>query len=241
MSDNYNEQNTCYTDFASMNSDSYIERALGGNWQVDVDSRSGEEYMIPTNRAVGLSQVYYQPGEKMTIQIRGPQEFKSTVQNTLMTKVFPYVNLKFEFVESGGDCLIDNKWASGGVCMGSGTKNPTLHLSNSHPFLTIHEFGHALGMMHEMRNPKIDLTWIVSALQQKYASGNINIQTQILKPLDIDKVRALPFDKNSVMAYPLSGKYNKEGIDIMPSQEYTDIDKEWLRLTYGDTPYNKSS
>ena len=49
-----NEKNTCYTDFASMNSDSYIERALQGNWQVDINSRSGEEELIPTNRAVGL-------------------------------------------------------------------------------------------------------------------------------------------------------------------------------------------
>jgi hypothetical protein len=83
----YNNDNTCYTDFASMNSDSFIERALQGNWQLDRDSRSGEEFLIPTNRAVGLSQVYYQPGETMTIQIRGPEEFKNTVQHSLMTKV----------------------------------------------------------------------------------------------------------------------------------------------------------
>lgn len=241
MANNYNNDNTCYTDFASMNSNTYIERALQGNWTVDVDSRSGEEYLIPTNRAVGLSEVYYQPGDKMTIQIRGTREFEETVKNTLITKVFPYVNLVFEFVKQDGDCLIDNRWASGGVCMGGGGKNPTLHLSNSTPFLTIHEFGHALGMQHEMRNPNIDLTWIVSALQQKYASGNIDISSQILKPLDFDKVRALPFDKNSVMAYPLSGEYNKEGVDIMPSQEFTDIDKEWLRLTYGETNYNTSN
>lgn len=236
---NYNDDNTCYTDFASMNSTSYIERALDGNWQMDVDSRSGEEYLIPSNRAVGLASVYYQPGDKMTIQIRGPEEFRNKVQHTLMTKVFPYVNLQFEFVESGGDCLIDNKWAVGGVCTQGGTRTPTLHLSNSHQFLTIHEFGHALGMQHEMRNPNIDLTWIVSALQQKYASGNIDISSQILKPLDFDKVRALPFDKNSVMAYPLKPDTNLQNISIMPAEEFTDIDKEWLRLTYGPTPDNK--
>lgn len=230
--------NTCYTDFASMSDPNYIERALQGNWSTELNYRTNEEVLIPSNRAVGLASVYYQPNDMMTIQVRGDDNFVKNVKDTLRTKVFPYVNLEFQFVDKDGDCLIDNKWSSGGVTYGGGTRNPTLHLGNSSPFLTIHEFGHALGMQHEMRNPEIDLTWITSALQMKYAKGNINIFTQIIKPLDYSKVKALPFDKNSVMIYPLSGDTNLENIEMKPAEEFTDIDKQWLEMTYGTKKNN---
>ena len=88
-------------------------------------------------------------------------------------------------------------------------------------------------MLHEMRNPKIDSTWIVSAIQQKYSQGNINVFTQIINPLDFNKVKALPFDKNSVMSYPLSADTNEQGTEIKPSQEFTEIDTQWLTERYG--------
>jgi hypothetical protein len=87
-----------------------------------------------------------------------------------------------------------------------------------------------------MRNPNIDLTWVVSAIQQKYSKGNIDIFSQIINPLDFDKVKALPFDKNSVMTYQMAAETNEQGIELKPSEEFTDIDKQWLEMTYGKKP-----
>lgn len=228
--DKYNQDATCYTDFASMSDPLYLKRALAGNWAADGDD--------PSERAVGLRTVHYEPGDRFTVQINGPSDFKKQVQHVLETKVFPYVNLAFEIVDRDGACLIDDRWASGGVCMGSGTRNPTLHLSNHTQFLIVHEFGHALGMMHEMRSPSVGLTWVKSALQAKYASGNLDTYRQIMKQFNPDKVVALPFDETSVMGYPLPASSNKQGVEIKPSNEFTALDKKWLRMTYGPTPDN---
>lgn len=223
----------CYADFVAINSPEYVNKLLQGNWTHTMDYRTNEEILIPTSRAVGLQNVFYQPGDEFTIEIHGTPKFKSDVKNILETKVFPYVNLNFKFVEEDGNCVIDNKWSSGGVAFNGGTRNPTVKLSNSSQFLVIHEFGHALGMQHEMRNPNIELNWIIPALQEKYSKGDINIFTQIVNPINLEQIRALPFDKNSVMIYPLAENTNVENVEMKPANEFTDTDKEWLALTYG--------
>lgn len=233
MTADFNMQNTCYADFVAVNSTEGINKILQGNWKAETDYRTNEEILIPTSRAVGLENVFYQPGDRFTIEIHGHDAFVNKVKLVLETKVFPYVNLKFDFVENGGNCLIDNKWSGGGVAFNGGTRTPTVKLSNSSQFLIIHEFMHALGMQHEMQNPNIDLQWIIPAIQMKYSKGNINIFSQIINPINLEKIRALPFDKNSVMTYPLPANTNVQNVELKPSDELTDIDKKWLELTYG--------
>lgn len=236
MTSAFNLENTCFTDYAAINtatSPESIERMLQGNWKVETDYRTNEEIAVPTSRAVGIQDVYYKGGDRFTIEIHGPPKFKRTVKRVLKTKVFPYVNLKFDFVDQDGNCVIDNKWAGGGVAFNGGERNPTVKLSNSSEFLIIHEFAHALGMLHEMQNPNVDLQWIIPALQLKYASGNVNIFTQIVNPINLQQVRALPFDQNSVMIYPLPANTNVQNVEMKPAQEFTDYDKKWLEMTYG--------
>jgi hypothetical protein len=232
----FNDENMCYADFVAVNeatSPETIQRVLQGNWKVETDYRTNEEIAIPTSRAVGLQDVYYKGGDRFTIEIHGPPKFKRDVKHVLETKVFPHVNLKFEFVEQDGNCVIDNKWAGGGVAFNGGERNPTVKLSNSSQFLIIHEFAHALGMLHEMQNPNVDLQWIIPALEMKYSSGNINIYSQIINPVNTKQIKALPFDQNSVMIYPLPANTNVQNVQMKPADEFTDYDKKWLEMTYG--------
>lgn len=233
----FNDENTCYADFVAINdpasSPESIQRILQGNWKVETDYRTNEEIAIPTSRAVGIQDVYYKGGDRFTVEIHGPPKFKRDVKHTLETKVFPFVNLKFEFVEQDGNCVIDNKWAGGGVAFNGGERNPTVKLSNSSQFLIIHEFAHALGMLHEMQNPNVDLQWIIPALEMKYSSGNINIYSQIINPVNTRQIKALPFDQSSVMIYPLPANTNVQNVEMKPADEFTDYDKKWLEMTYG--------
>lgn len=219
---------SCYTDIANATDPDYVSRYLEGNWEKDVNHRSDE----PEYRAVGIKNVYYKPGSELKIQIIGTQKFKTDVQAVLTNYAQPYINLKFKFVDTGGDVTIDNNYSGGGVARCLGCRKPSISISSAQVGLVLHEFGHALGMQHEMKNPNIKLTWIESVLLALYKDANF-VKSQITSTIDPKTVNALAFDKNSIMIYMLPASTNKEGIAMGRGERYTDIDRQWLELTYG--------
>ena len=223
---------SCFTDVANGADPEFVKDFIDGNWSMAVDERSDEPVLIPTNRAVGQKSVFYKPGSTLKIQIIGSAQFISGVKNVLVTHAQPFINLKFQFVDSGGDVTIDNNYSGGGVARCLGCQKPSISISSAAQGLVLHEFGHALGMQHEMKNPNIKLTWIESVLIQSYG-GAAFVKSQITSTVNPSTVNALAFDKNSVMIYNLPANTNKEGVDMRPSNVYTDIDKQWLVMTYG--------
>ncbi len=215
----------CFADQANLDDPESI--VAGGNWN-------------PEFRAVGQKKLFYKGGDTVKIQMIGPQTFIDAVTTQLKTYAQPVYNLNFEFVTSGGDVVIDNKYTGGGVTYGLGSQKPTISLSGTSSHLVLHEFGHAMGMQHEMKNPNAKITWIASVLESKYGGRNSPgggqqsfVQSQIMSKLDPNTVTATEFDPKSVMIYGLSSDTNQEGITMSPSQTYTDLDKQWIVSAYG--------
>lgn len=219
---------SCYTDIANATTPDYFASTLRGNWTEEMN-RSDE----PELRAVGVKNLAHKPGTELKIQINGTQKFKDDVKAVLTNNAQPYINLKFNFVDSGGDVTIDNNYTGGGVTNGLGTKSPSIHISSAQTGLVLHEFGHALGMYHEMQNPNIKLTWNQSVLLSQYGGNKQFVDSQITFTVQPNTVNATPFDKNSVMIYPLPANTNKEGIAMGGINKYTDLDRQWLALSYG--------
>lgn len=222
----------CYTDVSNALEPGYVQDFLAGNWSTEINNRTSEVELVPSFRAVGIKNPYYKPGSELPIQVSGSDAFKSAVQKVLTEHAQPYVNLKFVFDKPGG-VTIDNNYQGGGVTMCLGCKSPVIHVSSAEQGLVLHEFGHALGMHHEMKNPNIKITWIESVLVQMFGSADF-VKSQITSTVDPNSVNATAFDKNSVMIYPLPAKTNQEGINMSGARDYTDLDRQWLKQAYGD-------
>ena len=72
--------------------------------------------------------------------------------------------------------------------------------------VVVHEFGHALGCIHEHQQPNEDLKWDADAVY-KYFSGSPNfwskneIDSNVLQKYSKNGISATPFDEDSIMLY----------------------------------------
>jgi hypothetical protein len=140
-----------------------------------------------------------------------------------------FANIKFEFVEGKTRDITINfsaDVAPAGTyssqlgtqsCIFSGRDEPSMHLvfDDRNPANTddefrrviLHEFGHALGLIHEHARPDGHLVWDESALREYYVTltdGNWDwdtIQDQVMKLYDQKLVDSTTFDPQSIMMY----------------------------------------
>lgn len=220
--DKFNLKNICFTDFSNMYSPSYINKVLQGNWKYE-----GGDNFTANSRGYGIQNVYYKSDDIFNIEIHGKPDFKKRVMKILQDEVFPHVNLNFSFVDNNGDCIIDDKWAIGCSTFNGGDFNPVIKLSDATSYMVCHSFLHALGMNHEVLDPKKDLAWIISSIQIQYQSGNTNVYSDVKNPINLDNIVALSEDTPSIMFKDtVIGSYPTTNI-------LSDSDKLWLQMTYG--------
>lgn len=99
----------------------------------------------------------------------------------------------------------------------------------------LHEFGHALGMMHEHQSPAINFQWnretLYAFYQRTYNWGRQNVDEQVLKPLT-GNLSNTEFDKASVMLYPIAPGLTTPEIVTDWNSELSPLDKFLMNLFY---------
>lgn len=105
--------------------------------------------------------------------------------------------------------------------------------------VVIHEFGHALGMIHEHQSPSSTLEFNKNELYD-YMAQAPNCWTKDIVDSNIierfDKESELydysQFDKNSIMIYPMFGWWTRSCINIPFSGSLSKLDAIWLQKNY---------
>ena len=104
--------------------------------------------------------------------------------------------------------------------------------------VVLHEFGHALGAIHEHQSPSGGIPWDrdkVMAFYKGYPNfwSKADIEFNVLDRYAEDQVRASAFDPLSIMLYPVPGELTKGGFEIpWSNKELSKLDKEWVALMY---------
>jgi len=146
-----------------------------------------------------------------------------------------YENVKFKYVTSGDAEVRISFYADSGSWSAVGTDalnkgyfpahQPTMNYGwlrdntddEEYKRVVLHEFGHALGCIHEHESPKFTRKWNVPAVM-KYFQGPPNywsaadIKSNVLHKYSAKGISATQYDPNSIMLYAFDAALFSDGL-----------------------------
>jgi len=215
--------------------------AESGDNKIKVDFHANAS---DTTKGRGLADNYFLWDLGSTIKVKflsGSPELQTQIFN-IAKEWEKYANVKFALVKNG-DADIRVRIGSGNghdsyigtVCKQIDKSEQTMNLDsadiNGDPaFLkgvTLHEFGHAIGLLHEHSSPISGINWDKEKLYKEYAKmgwSRDDVDNQVFYTYNKSYTNGTKYDNKSIMHYP-----------IMPGETTDGYVIDWnLNLSPGD-------
>jgi len=103
--------------------------------------------------------------------------------------------------------------------------------------VVVHEFGHALGAIHEHQNPKGGIEWNLPAVYAYFAGppnfwSKEDTDINVVGKYSVDQLNASKFDPNSIMLYQFDGALIKGGTPTKFNTRMSRGDKRFIKKQY---------
>lgn len=162
-----------------------------------------------------------------------------------------YANLSFNFINSGTADIRISFQQKGASWSYVGTQSRVVSQSNptmNYGWLTpqtsdteyrrvvLHEFGHALGAIHEHQNPAANIPWDTQAVYSYYSRtqgwSKAEIDNNVLKRYSTTETNYTQFDPKSIMLYAIPDELTIGSYSTGWNTTLSSKDKEFLAATY---------
>jgi len=165
-------------------------------------------------------------------------------QHEIVRKFAPtwskYANIKLDFANyQNPDIRIrfdpnDGSWSYIGLdCKTIPRSEPTMNLGWQDEGVVLHEFGHALGMIHEHQNPTGGIKWNKEAVYRDLSGPPNNwdrttIDHNMFAVYARDQVNSTRVDKLSIMLYSIPKEWTIDGFSSKPNEILSATDKKFI-------------
>jgi Bacterial pre-peptidase C-terminal domain/Astacin (Peptidase family M12A) len=165
-------------------------------------------------------------------------------QHAIVTRFAPqwseFANLKLEFgFDPGAEIRItfdrrDGAWSYIGTdCADIPRDQPTMNLGWQDEGVVLHEFGHAIGLIHEHQNPQGGIKWNRPAVIRSLSGPPNNwpldvIEQNMFQKYSVDITRSTELDPRSIMMYSFPAEWTLDGFSTPENDVLSDKDKDFI-------------
>jgi hypothetical protein len=206
----------------------------------------------PSSLAMPIS-TFWPNGKRLRVRLDGGSSVVRDKVKQYATEWENFANIDFRFVEPGEDAEIRVTFAPGGSWSYIGRDNlnipagdPTMNFGwfdDSTEDLefsrtVIHEFGHALGAIHEHQSPAADIPWDRDAVYEYYRRtqrppwNREDVDRNIFNRDSVATTRFSAFDKFSIMCYYIPNDLTIGDYEVGWNQVLSDTDKSYIKQMY---------
>ena len=162
-----------------------------------------------------------------------------------------YANLKFAFgTDPNAEIRISfqqpGSWSYIGTDALTIPKNqPTMNFgwlkantpSDEYARVVIHEFGHAIGCIHEHQNPSTDIPWNKAAVYDYYSGPPNNwskeqVDINLFTRYGAEITQFSTFDRDSIMLYPIPNEFTEGDFEVGWNRLLSKTDKAYIATLY---------
>jgi hypothetical protein len=221
------------------------ERALAEN--PDNGSPLGPE-------AAGVRSKFWQPGRQLRITfLDGVPKVQQKVEQ-FARQWMDYANIVFDFGEYsdadirisfqqngswsalGTDALVEEYFPKNEPTMNYGWLTPD-SLDQDYARVVLHEFGHALGLIHEHQNPANKIQWNRAAVIRDLSGPPNNwdeatIEHNVLRRYNRGQTQFTRFDDKSIMLYAFPSHWTLNNMEFPENSALSETDKEFIADRY---------
>lgn len=192
-------------------------------------------------QAAAVTASRWSPGRNLRVKFLGGDRAAQDEVFQAVAEWSRYANINFT-LGATGDAEIRvafqqgaGSWSYVGTdCLAVPANQPTMNLGWSGDLArTLHEFGHALGLIHEHQNPEASIPWKNAAVIAYYMGppNNWTLAEVISQVLSKD-TRPLTnggYDRTSIMQYPIDAAFVTDPAYAVPwNQVLSDKDKAFI-------------
>lgn len=153
--------------------------------------------------------------------------------NSVNGAIEPDITISFK--EKGSMSLVGKDSKTKVPSMNLGWLTPATSDEEYHR-VVLHEFGHALGLVHEHQNPKNNISWnketVYAYYWQKFGWPKQVTYYNFFEKYKENEMNSSNFDSLSIMMYEIPKEFTTNGFHTVANTQLSETDKKWIGTIY---------